>query len=170
MFSPRVFSMVPFSPKYLYVSPTQGFIWRLWKVSTFTTLPYQPKPVGSPVLPQSLSCSFLGQLRVAHTHPLLLCSVMSPHHRALRETHGHSAGASVRRALLPCPVCCLLGPWTWKMFMVSREAVASLGLYMVCSKGSANPPCQQRLFRFYIPISLGKASILKTHFPQQLQC
>ena len=51
-----------------------------------------------------------------------------------------------------------------------QRSVASLGLYMVCSKGSANPPCQHRLFRFYIPISLGKASILKTHFPQQLQC
>lgn len=127
--------------------------------------------MGSPVLPQSLSYSFLGylgQLRVPHTHPLLLCSVMSPRHRALRETRGHSAGASVRGALLPCPVCCLLGPWIWKMFMVSREALASLGLCMAYSKGSANPPCQRRLFRFYIPISLGKASILKTCFPQEL--
>lgn len=79
------------------------------------------------------------------------------------------AGASGRGAWLPCPACCLLGPWVCKTFMVSSDPVASPGLHVACSVGNTNSPSPALLFRFYIPVSLREASVLKTSFSQQLQ-
>lgn len=126
---------------------------------------------GSPVLPRLLQQSSGRIWGSPGSHILTLsCSAlwMCPGHRDLRESCGHPSReqeCSVRGALLPCPVGCLLGSWVCKIFFVSRDTRASLAFHIACLEGSVMPPILPHGFVGYAFPSFCGVRCLRTASP-----
>ena len=70
----------------------------------------------------------------------------------------------------PCFIVQCAASWDLKNAHGVQRSCSLLGAPYGLFKRECEPSRQRGLFRFCIPISLGKASVLKTRLPQQLRC